>query len=438
MRVLFIVLSYLFCSGEAFSAGPPVVRWPGSETLLPSCLSFEASFSECLKLRAARQQAERITLGTTSERSGKTSVGRREVALVAFDRNEIMHVIMIDMPFEVRGDFVPRVLTMAEPPYTVVRERGRSLNKLVFRIFRGEEELFAYAAKHLLVETGTATGRSARGQTVNLRPTVYLATPPYLVAGDMASVGRSFLRSIDEGVMADLCLRGVRSKSFPGKLVCEVFSPDDSGLILAVEQTDPCFLRRRSRWCEEHIPVLPYPSDAAVVEAVFAEFAINGTEAYAYIGSAQGARGSRQFTNRASAGRLGTYDSVRAAYPDAGLNPDFIAGASDLANSGAATVLLLDLELASRRVSGFVRTAVARGDRLGLIVPGAAYNGGESESAKLSLLIERYRRERRIVSIDDFPWGEFLAWIDRAQPKLKTETRGYVEKLRAEVNRGSY
>jgi hypothetical protein len=68
---------------------------------------------------------------------------------------------------------------------------------------------------------------------------------------------------------------------------------------------------------------------------------------------------------------------------------------------------------------------------LGIVVPGGAYNGGDSQSKLLSELFAGFVKRHGIktLTFDRFPWDQFLTWVDQSVVKLKPETRGYIQKL---------
>ena len=145
------------------------------------------------------------------------------------------------------------------------------------------------------------------------------------------------------------------------------------------------------------------------------------------------ARGVLQFTNNANKRYSGTYNTVVSRYPKAMIDPDFRRGSKSLGNLAKAAACLIDLELSNRKLPDWVREAFLIDRDFGMPVPGAAYNGGASQSHRLSRLIEGFARKHGIDQEDflfeRFPWDRFLDWVDQTKGSLKPETRGYIEKI---------
>ena len=120
-------------------------------------------------------------------------------------------------------------------------------------------------------------------------------------------------------------------------------------------------------------------------------------------------------------------------YPKAGLDPDFQRATRSLRNLAKAAACLIDLELANAQLPTWAKEVFFRDPEFGLPIPGAAYNGGASQSLLVARLIETYAKKQGIDKerylFHLFPWDHFLAWVDESRAKLKPETRGYIEKI---------
>ncbi len=438
MRVLFMLLVALWVMPANASAEPDpydAAIQRETETFIP-CETFAAERPLCERLKRAREQLKTVTLTTFDQKLGRRTVLYREFVLIAYDPiDDRLHEIRLSMPKDIgkQLDFQPMVRTEAFPPYEVRRLRGTSLNKMVFEIHQGGRKLYAYAGKHLLF-TNEKLHPLWGGRTVELRDEViYLATAPYLVNEEFARAGQALFMSEIERAFTALRESGQPSLAYPDRLLVDVVTPDQVAHLLVAEQTDPCFLARRPAGCERLIPVRPYPNDEVVMQAVNTEFVVNGLAAFRHMRSFANARGVLQFTNNANQRYSGTYSTVVGRYPKAAIDPDFRRGSKSLGNLAKAAAALIDLELSSRKLPDWVREAFLADRDFGMPVPGAAYNGGASQSHRLSQLIEGFAKkhgiDREDYLFDLFPWERFLEWVDQTRGSLKPETRGYIEKI---------
>lgn len=438
MRVLFILFAAVLAipAGAAPQADSYETALERETETFVSCAVFESERPLCERLQTAREQLKAVKLVTFDQKEGKKTVPYREFALIAYDPVEDrFHEIRLAMPKDIgrQRDFQPIVRTESSPPYQVKRLRGTSLNKMVFEIRHGERELYAYAGKHLLF-TEERLHPLWGGRTVELREeVVYLATAPYLVNEEFARAGQALFMAAIERAFVELRESGQQSLAYPDRLLADAVTPNDVAHLLVAEQTDPCFLLRRPTGCERLIPVRPYPNDEVVMQAVNTEFVVNGLAAFRHMRSFANARGVLQFTNNANKRYSGTYNAVVSRYPRAMIDPDFRRGSKSLGNLAKAAACLIDLELSNRKLPDWVRQVFLIDRDFGMPVPGAAYNGGASQSHRLSRLIEGFAKKHGIDQedflFDLFPWDRFLDWVDQTKGSLKPETRGYIEKI---------
>jgi len=404
---------------------------------LPSCEELRTQRTLCEHLREARERVQTMNLSivATSEqhqvRKKKviTSVLKRQFAVVAYDPDaQTWHELVLSMPLVGNSTFQPDIVS-ADGQCQVTRLKGQTFNKMIFRLYCDKRELLVYASQHLSLPPEWRE-QKITSMTAKAEKVVYLATPPYLVNEEFAHLGRQYVLTVLTGVLRDLRALGVPSRAYPGRLVADVITETMLLNLLVIEQTDPCLLQDREPGCVRLLPKLLYALDEQVVDAVLTEFVINGLEAYRHICSVAAACGAFQFTNNKTQAFRGTYNVVRQSYPSAQLDPLFTRGTRSFRNSAKAAALLIDLELSSSGTPGWVREAVISDERVGLLFPAAAYNGGASQSRKLAQLVTEYRRLHGMNEFffESFPWTHFFVWVKAKGLALKKETLGYVKK----------
>ena len=179
----------------------------------------------------------------------------------------------------------------------------------------------------------------------------------YSVALDTASMlktGIAYLEGLIATAFESLTTLAVPSIAFPrngdrpARLVADVISRRSALVLFITEHIDPLHARAVGvRQC---------------VDEVLITLAANGPDAYRYAVSSVGARGLPQFMNA-------TYDQVRALYPAAQLNGDFIAGMQDQANAAKSALLHFDMELSAIPAAVLADGSLDLKDRQFLINP---------------------------------------------------------------------
>lgn len=418
---------------------------------LPRCEGLPTTAELCRLIRQAQDRVAKIPLSLIEKKvevkkGKKVTVGKilsREFALTAYSpATQEWHDILLSMPLVGNATFQPAVRTAHEPPYEVKRVKGETFNKMTFDVRMGDQMLFVYAAKHLSTPA-VFQNRDINKMAQEVEVITYLSTPPYLANEEFARLGKAYVRAALEEVLAELRKAGVSSKAYPGKLVGELVTSEMLLNLLVDEQTDPCLLKERDRGCMHLIPAMFYKNDHEVIEAVMSEFVLNGFQSYRHICSHVPACGAFQFTNNTKKEkvknkegkftyevRLGTYDSVRAEYPAANLDPQFRRGTKSFLNSAKATALLMDLELSRKRTPSWVRQAFVTDERVGALLSAAGHNGGPSQLQRLAALLVEFGRQKgiRTIIFESFPWTEFLAWVKIQEKTLLPETYGYIQK----------
>lgn len=391
---------------------------------LPGCDGLsEAPRATCERIRKARQMADSCALSVYKD--PKKGI-MREFCIIAHEPvTDSLHEIRLEMPVVARTDFQPRVKTEGEIPYVVIRVAGSSYNKMRFLVFQGEERLYAYAAKHLRIPSGTNVADLSALRSA-VEPFVYLASDEHLLHPELAQKGFDFVvRSLK--VPHD-DVRSIPSRAVPGRAIGDVFGLATPIMFLVAEQTDPDRIFGGKEW-KLLLEKTGDPFEEEAVRAVFVDFFMNGLDAYRYVCSKANACGPFQFTNAFRGSHPGTYEVVRRAYPQANLDPDFRRGTQGFRNSAKAAMLLLDLELSNERLGKRVREDFAREPEFGILYAGAAYNGGASQAYRLAQFFDRHeRRAGGAVTLESLPWKE-LARAVHGQKLMPRETLGYIRKL---------
>ncbi len=393
----------------------------------PSCVGMENEARQlCIRVRNAQRIARDVPLQVFFSKTNSLGLRvsqhiRRELTLVVYSESDnTFHTILLDMPVNTPGveDLVVRT---AE--FEVIRQRGTTLNQMVFEVRRGGERLMLLAAKHLVIPVGVSRS-SLLMLKLKTEPTVYLATPDELNTAGFERAGYVYAKEHLLEALHALREKRVPSRAFPGKLVTDVVSVDLLMRLIAIEQADPW------RMFGERYDRLLTDNGERVMSGVFVRFFLNGLRAYHYICSDKHACGTFQFTNHTQV--PGTYDTVRMKYPEAKLDPQYVRGALSFINGAEAAACLIDLELANQALPAFVRELYLQNPVLGALFPIAAYNGGASQSIALAKLFERHKREfKKDMTLENIPWNwEPLkkSVYTKNQGPLKQETAVYLRK----------
>lgn len=172
---------------------------------------------------------------------------------------------------------------------------------------------------------------------INKRPKeiIYVPYSTGLYQREIVEMGDLHLLSDNEKAIASLNSLKVQSLWLPDMNITDVVSPDYAYNIALVEHIDP----------DEFHAFVAGALEFSPFERVLVLLAINSEEAFQTFNYA-GAIGLTQFTNNGSKKhkRLGTWDTVRNAYPKAKL-PSFNKGSTNHRESIKATMLLYDLNL---------------------------------------------------------------------------------------------
>jgi hypothetical protein len=390
---------------------------------LPSCEGLESKeLIVCRRIRKAQAIADTVHPRIFEDRADGKKVVWREFALIAYsEAGKDYHTILFQMPIGKNGHERLQLMT---PGYAFERVRGSSLNQMVFRVWREEEELLVYAGRFVVVPPNQFGAIFTIQEKLAERVT-YLATHDHFNLPGFCQRGRAYLHAHLQDVNNLLRELRVPSLAYPGKLVADVVPPEIGVVIIGIEQSDMARLFGQNN---EKFP--RYEVNNEEFCRVYTRFMVNGLSAFRFICSNMHACGPFQLTNSRGDG---TYALVRRKYPKAGLDSDFMRGASSFFNSAKASMLLVDYELSNSNLPNWVRELYRTDIGTGALFPIAAYNGGPSEAMQMVRLFERYRNKGKELSRNNLPLDakDFTVPISRkkgVRGEFKPETAGYVGK----------
>jgi hypothetical protein len=277
-----------------------------------------------------------------------------------------------------------------------------------------DEQLIPYRTQYTWFDDAAiASGDSARMLATATFPQ-YTPYHPLQRSPELVVAGAEFLRKQVLHAQYVLNKNSVTSLAFQGREVSDVVPWEIVFALAIIEQMDD----------------KKFEADqAGTAENVLVEYALNRDRAFEWSQSGARALGPMQFTN---SGQNGTYDTVRAKYPSANLDPDFVSGASSLPNSLMAAFLLIDLEISQQPE---IHSIYKRDPLVGGIFPVAAYNGSPTSAR----LLYQHVKNKKLTRHDLAAAAQSTARYCRCGkagniPPLNSETRGYVIKYAFIIN----
>ncbi len=394
-----------------------VLAWCGSAWSLDakSLLAKVYEAQEKLKEIPIALETQEIKKKIPSKKTKKKFAERKEeivsgkqIALLAWDSDEDKdHIVYLRVPHPLpQGRFIFSVVT---PDYKVEHVSGRTVSKLVFKVWQGEKKLIVLAGKHFWVPPELSQNQNYELLKERAEEAIYTPYAEDLYSEEAALEGAKFLYSEIKKAQADFCNKGVMSRALPGKLICEAIPWELVFNLGHNEQMDHGKFKNDQRLTAEEISN---------------EYAFNLADSFRWAVSSANARGAYQFTNRSGSGKSGTYDIVAGAYEDAELMEDFEEGARDLRNMIKAAICLIDLELS--KFPNEVHELFAKDYRLGGIFPVDAYNEGWGGAIQLYRWVKKNKFE---LSADkEFPLTAFVRHRTSIARVYDKEKKQYVKK----------
>lgn len=399
MSRIFFPFQLIFCSLTLFAT---MVRADDLSSAAPAAGETHARYV-LQKVSEADERCSAVSMKDFVETDG-SRITARPVALCAFkESDQSWHVIRIALRqpipdafksctanastvFARRDCSLPyHVLTQG---YYVEHVGGYGVTRLIFNVAQGDEHLVVYRTRHVWFDDDALQSKDAQHIIATLREVNYTPHHPDFADPKLTQIGLDLLYKRIRGVQESLRSKRVYSRAFPDRLIADTVPWEIPMALAAIEQTDD------KKFLE---------NETASIEAVYAEYALNGDAAFRWSYSSASALGPLQFTN---ANGNGTYRMVVERYPDAQLEPDFEHGARDLDNVLAAAICLIDLEIAQFPK---IQRYYVRNPKLGGMYPVAAYNGGPGAAMKLYEWIRK-----RDIDIED---------TDMSLPSVFTSTR---------------
>jgi hypothetical protein len=335
----------------------------------------------------------------------------------------IAHVEIPRPPVKWKPGGRPMAFRTRTPDVTARHVKGTGAERLMFAFSKDGEQLKVYGRKFPVFDSSLLAKKRWREVAATATPIVYLPFTEDTLDPLFVSGGKDFLLSTARKAIEDLRKAGAPSRAYPGELLADVVPAEVIATLAVIEQTDDTdFVEKKEGAFNETL----------------SQYGLKREEAYRYSVSRAAAIGPMQFTNRKG---NGTYSLVVRRCPEAGLDPNFERGATNLLNAMKAAICLFDIELL--QMPEEIRLAYHDNMKVLGIFPVAAYNGGPRNVGKLYNVTKRMRvelgdlrlpgeesQERQVTC--PCLWKEVGAEIyPVAIPKYNNENRWYIEKYQS-------
>jgi len=280
----------------------------------------------------------------TSSVVSKYNLGDKDIALAILDPSSGNTIITV-------GRQNGKAMVFPDPAVDVQLVKFNGVNSK-FQVNRPAGGT-VIALKYLI---SSADSGSKTAIENGLSQAIYVPYSDSLGSPDVVAYGANYLNNLINNVT--LQLQNIPSQAIPGEMITQAIPPAMIKALIYAEHTDTA-------------TVLYGGDTQGTINQLNILLATNEGDAFKYSVSTAAARGIAQFIPS-------TYDSLVKRHPEAGLNPDFVAGMADHLNSIKAMYLLLDDYAGAVRVQasqGFVASRV-------FDYGAASYNGGTSRVAK--------------------------------------------------------
>jgi hypothetical protein len=282
-------------------------------------------------------------------------------------RDDSWHLITVEMPVPARRWVQGQPYTyfkVVTPGYRVEHVRGTGGSLLMFRFYKGDEQLYVFGRKYPDIDLTLFRRKRFEDMVRTVEPKYNLPYTPDLQHEDFVEEGKSLLERTAQEALDELRDLGVESFVFSGRLIADTVKPETLVSLAVIEQMDDHFYRQNRR--------------QAMLE-ILNQYGLHGAGAYMQSVSVANAIGPMQFTDRRG---NGTYSLMVRRCSKAQLEPDFETGARDLKNAMKAAACLLDYELNSLDRTAVPVSYTHNAGVLALF-PVSAYNGGPDDAIRL-------------------------------------------------------
>ena len=331
------------------------------------------------------------------------AVVAKEIVLCAYSLSTD-RVETVSIKSGISGNQATLAFNVLTPGYRIERVRGQGITHFYFKISgRGGEELILLDGRHLDLETKKSL--------------FYFPFDNIFLSKKSASRGYRFLLDVITFAQNEICALGVKSRAYPGSMLCELFNDRFIATLIFIEQADDGEFFNKCPALES----LPLAENR--VYANCPEYAIfktlthidrNREKAYSAVASRKGARGITQFMNTK---QYPTYGETVRDYPEANLIPDYRIGSSEMRNAVKATICYLDKIL--RRLPQSAREEFRDDFIFGGLFLITGYNGGPEKAKSLYHAFHGLSKNNwKALEISEFKPGK----------TVRRETAGYIEK----------
>lgn len=293
------------------------------------------------------------------------------------------HLVTIEIPVPARAWEQGKPYThfkVVTPGYRAEHLRGTGASLLMFRIFRGDEQLYVYGRKYPDIDRSLLSRRQFATMEATAVVLYHVPYTPDMHYPALEERGRAFLEAEAQRALAVLRTGNVHSFANSERLIADTVPYEALVSLALIEQTDDYFYRLHR---------------GEALGEILNQYGLHGATAYRNSVSSASAVGPMQFTNRGryvrernkkrrwvKVWRPGTYESVVLGCVGADLEPDFMTGAQDLHNAMKAAACLLDREMSDLR-NNTVLTGYDHNPKVFAVFGVSAYNGGSDDARRL-------------------------------------------------------